>query len=565
MLSSISHGKIRHTSLQSQIKSILKKNAIGSNCTHGILIGSRGARHHLPNFRGMRRDQHADWNILSSATFFLAWWDEHSELLKTITMAMPKSKDGNKLDLYVDCAMQDESNYSFIIPQSSLSYSAYLLDHSADWIVKQSSWEKLIRKGNGLATASTKLLLILKKSLLYYTHPQWRKTANDYRELLTVTEPLEEDDGILCDLVLQYNERIYGRRQIEESVNLDREEFFQQKKSRRIELVYQIAMSKSNFDDVLTGLEYLCTQSPLWLVDYVTEYWIYIQNEKFKQKFSPLYPSIELNVDHHSLFPQLSNNITQRIFYHITEIADFYAMQFVCKRWYALLHGESFWKDLYVSQYGTLTAVTNWKMLYFIRMLQPCTDESSQSKELVESSLNLRRITGNDVLQLWEDLTHQTQRMDPTVLSRMDYILSNAFYYQMDESANHFSVKLIVDGLKVGCSPSKLHLSVQRSEHRTSHFMDPIEELLIEFQSKEQSKYSLKFLGPNLLGFDLDCLGYIATESILFTATPSCIFPDFPLGLLICLFIMMIHPIHRTHFIQYLKSLESHCLKNLID
>ena len=567
MFSTVSHCKIRRTSVHSEIKSTLKKNSVGSQCTYGILIGSRAARHYLPNFRGIRQDQHADWNILCSATFFLAWWDEHDECLKNMTMITSKSKDGSKLDLYINCIMREESNYNFLIPQSLLTYSAYVLDNSTGWIVKQSSWAKLIRKGNCLATASAKLLLILKKYLLYYTHQQWRQIANDYRELLTIAEPLTEEDRVLCDLMVQHNEKIYERQQTNDGqpTNMDREEFFQQKKSQRIELLYEMAMAKSCADDILVGFENICTQGPIWLADYLIDHWIFVQNEKFKQKFSPLYPCIELNVEHPCLFPQLPNNVTQRILHNISEIADFYAMQFVCKQWYALLHDEAFWKDLYISRYGTFTAITSWKMLYGMRMLRPFTDETNQLEELVNSSRDLRLTTGNDVLQLWEDLTHQVRRVDPIIVSRVDYILSNAFYYQMEETPNQFSVKLIVEGLKGGCSPSKLHIAVYMNEYCTSHFKDRIQDLFIEFQFREEPKYSLKFPGSNLLGFDLDCLGYISTESILFTASPSCVFPEFPLGLLVCLFIRMSHPSHRTKFITYLKSLESHCLENLAD
>jgi hypothetical protein len=176
----------------------------------------------------------------------------------------------------------------------------------------------------------------------------------------------------------------------------------------------------------------------------------------------------------------------------------------------------------------------------------------SSFEELVDASINLRQSTGNDVLKLWEDLTHQEQRVDPTILSRIDYILSNAFYYEMDE----YSVKLIIDG----CSISKIHLTVHVGQYKTLHFTDHTEDLLVECQFNDKSAYSSKFLGPNLLGFDLDCLGYIPAESVLHTSTLRF---GFPMGLLICLFITMVHPNHRVSFINYLKTLESRCLKNL--
>jgi len=39
-----------------------------------------------------------------------------------------------------------------------------------------------------LRYAISKLILILKKYMLYYPH-QWQKTANDYRQLLTINKP----------------------------------------------------------------------------------------------------------------------------------------------------------------------------------------------------------------------------------------------------------------------------------------------------------------------------------------------------------------------------------------
>jgi len=285
MLTSFSHCKIRRTSVQSEIKTILKKNSVVIQSTHSILIGSRAARHYLPNFREIRHDINADWNILSSSEFFLAWWHEQGERVQTIDLIIPKSKDGSKLDFYVYCIMLDESKYNFIIPRSSLIYTAYLLENSENWIIKQFPWTKLIRKGNCIANASSKLLLILKKYMLYYTY-QWMKTAKDYRQLLTITDPLTDEDRELCDLLIHYNEKIYGKRPCDgrENISINRNEFFQQKKSQQIEFVYQMAMSMSTTGDIMIEFEHLCTQSPLWLADYVIDNWIPIQNEKFKQK-----------------------------------------------------------------------------------------------------------------------------------------------------------------------------------------------------------------------------------------------------------------------------------------
>lgn len=59
--------------------------------------------------------------------------------------------------------------------------------------------------------ASVELLLILKKSMLYYSH-QCLKTAKDYRELLTVSKPLTANQMELCHLFINYNEKLHGKR-----------------------------------------------------------------------------------------------------------------------------------------------------------------------------------------------------------------------------------------------------------------------------------------------------------------------------------------------------------------
>jgi hypothetical protein len=204
-------------------------------------------------------------------------------------------------------------------------------------------------------------------------------------------------------------------------------------------------------------------------------------------------------------------------------------------------------------------------MLYFIRLEGELINENDKFDELIQASIDLRRYTGNDVFQLWEDLTHQEQQVDSGVLSRIDEMLSNAFYYEMNETSDQYSVKLIINGLEDLYSVLKVHLIVHVSEYRTLYFTDHMEELLVECKSKNTTRFLLKFVGPNLVGFDLECLGYISTESSLLTSTSSLIFPAFPMGLLICLFIMMTHPAHRAPFIKYLKSLESRCIENLSD
>lgn len=558
-MTSFSQCKIRQISIESRIKSILKKNSLVLPSTHGILIGSRAVRHYLPNFRGIHHDQHANWDIICSSEFFLAWWSEQNNRIKTIDMIIPKSKDGNKLDFYINCILQDESKYNFIIPQSSLTYSAYLLENSKDWIKERIPWKEVIRKGKCILNASAKFLLIFKKYMLYYPD-QWMKIAKDYRELLTIVDPLTDDDKELCDLFVDYNEKIYGKRSVDawENINVNRNEFFQWKNSQRVEFVYQTAMSMSITGDILIGFEHLCIQSPLWLADYVIDNWLLIQNEKFNRKIHLPRSYIKYEVDNHCLFLQLPKNVLQRILHNITNASDFYPMQFVCKRWYGIFQEESFWQEIYISRYGNYSTNISWKMLYLMRIEGQSVDE-----ELINASMDLRQLTGNDIWKLWEDLTHREQQVDSMILSKIDMILSNAFYYEIEETADQYSVKLIINDFEDIQSLLRVHLIVHINEYKSALFTDHMEELSIECKSNEKIKYSLKLCAPNLFGFDFDCLGYISTENVLLTSTSNIELPAFPNGLLICLFIMMTHPIHRKQFITYLKNLENRCLEKV--
>jgi hypothetical protein len=204
-------------------------------------------------------------------------------------------------------------------------------------------------------------------------------------------------------------------------------------------------------------------------------------------------------------------------------------------------------------------------MLYLVRLEGQLLNANSKFEELVNANIDLRQYTANDVLKLWEDLTHQEQQVDYMVLSKIDYILSNAFYYQMDETSDQYSVKLLIDGFEDVGVLSKIHLILHLGEYRTSYFTDHMEQLLVECKSNNKIRYSSKFIGTNLVGFDLGCSGYLSAASILYASASSTIFPQFPEGLLICLYAMMTHPAHRIQFIEYLKSLESQCSKNCSD
>jgi hypothetical protein len=570
--------KIYRTSDQSEIISMLKQNPLKICFSLGILIGSRAARHFLPNFRGIPEDNNADWNIIISSKVLLKWLRTEFEDVNTINMIVPLSNDEDQLDLYIYCTLHDGSQYNFVIPQSSISYTAYILNNPRKWIKYDSSWEKWGKMTNLCCIASVKLLLILKKYMLYYSH-QWEKTAKDYRELLTVSESLTRDDMVLCNLFVRYNEKVHGSRPFNsnefvinstntrEGIIINRHEFFQSTHDKQISFIYQVAMSLSFDNDILIGLEHICTQGPRWLADYIIKNWIDIHQEKFKYNFQISRPSIHFETENYRLFPDIPEIATKRILHFITDTADFYSMQFVCKQWYTILHEEIFWRDLYTSRYGAYSGevddISSWKMLYLVRMEGKLAIDNNKFDQLVDATIELRQYTATDILRLWEDLTHRNQSVDTVLLTKINYILSNSFYYQIKKTSNKYSVRLVIIGLEHECSPSKVSLNVRVREYGSSRFTDNMEQLSIQFQSDTNEQRSLKFLGPTLFGFDISDWGYISTGNTYFGQTSSTISDQFPSGLLICLFIMMVHPDHRAQFIMYLKNLESHCLRSI--
>ena len=204
------HCGLKRVSDQSQILSVLEQNVLNIDASYGVLIGSRAVRRFLPNFRELQRDDTADWDIICSAKFLLQWLRTKIKSIDSINMIIPESNDNDQLDMYVYCILTDESKYDFSIPQSSTSYTAYILNNSVKWI-KPEFYSGIWTEDSLIRIASLKLLIILKKYMLYYTH-QWQKTAKDYRELLPVTPSLTEDDRTMCELFTQYNEKIHGSR-----------------------------------------------------------------------------------------------------------------------------------------------------------------------------------------------------------------------------------------------------------------------------------------------------------------------------------------------------------------
>ncbi|CAF3354424.1 unnamed protein product [Rotaria sp. Silwood2] len=263
--------------------------------------------------------------------------------------------------------------------------------------------------------------------MLYYSH-QWEKTAKDYRKLLTVTSPLTDDDMVLCDLFVRYNEKIHGKRppntnefvinstNNREGITISRDEFFQHEKDKQISSIYQVAMSLSFNDDIFIGLEHICTQGPPWLADYVIENLIAIQQEKFKQTFQLSYSCIKFETDNYRLFPDIPEIPTKRVLHFINDSIDLYSMQLVCKQWYTVLRDEIFWQDLYISRYGAYSGKINniqsWKMLYLLRLERNFENDNNKLDQLVNVTIKLRQYTANDILQLWEDLTHQNRSIE---------------------------------------------------------------------------------------------------------------------------------------------------------
>jgi hypothetical protein len=468
--------------------------------------------------------------------------------------------------------LDDDSKYDFSVPRSSQSYTAYLLNNWKDW-AKYTSYEGcLIGSTSSIPIGSAKLLLILKKFMLYYSH-QWIKTAKDYRQLLTITEPLREHDKILCDLFIQYNEKVHGNRpanndryvinpsNTQEGTTIERVEFFQQEKDEQLALIYHTAMSMAISNDILIGLEKICTEGPLWLADFVIDNWLDIHHQKFNQKIVLSKPSIEFQIDNYRLFPEICELALQRILYHINDASDFYSMQFVCKRWYVILRQDDFWRDLYLSRYGNTLAriddVRSWKMMYFLKLEGKIGDNQEELGQLIDASLELRQTKSTDVIQLWEDLTNEEQTVESDMFSKLNDILSNSFYTQLMETSNIYIAKLVIFGLDDFHTQTNVNLILCISEYGTSLHSCYMEECFVELISTDDTRHSFKFCGPELFGFYCGCGDYDYSRKSLLNQTSSTLCSQFPSGLLICLFIMLTHPAHRGQFIQYLKRVQN--------
>jgi hypothetical protein len=498
-------------------------------------------------------------------------------------MLIPQS-DGAELDLNIYCTIKSHLKFRFFIPRSLSSYTAYLLQRFAQWITIRPDFggRHCLAYGslNFFKYGSSKLLLILKKYMLYYPY-QWEQSARDYRELLTITNPLTDEDQTLINLFINRNERLYGKRppdvdefivgpsENQKSITINRKTFFQQNKIEQLTVLHHAITQLSNCEDILIGFKCICTEGPLWLADFILNNWIDIQNEKYKKLNRPI-PCVKYDINNNRLFDQLPEHVTQKILLNLTDTLDFYAMKFVCKKWHNLLQDESFWRNLYLHRFSSLPPfskqVKSWKLFYFIRLEEKqIIGDRMYIEGLINATIQLRKLTANDILRLWEDLTHQDQPVEPTILTRINHILSNSYYYFMEDTGEFYSVKLIVIGLENPYTRTNVVLNLSTTENSYDGYIVHVEELSIECDPDTKKQRSSKFSGSDLFGFAVKLPGYSHTHSTLLTQNPSIQYPPYSVGIICCLFIMMVHPFYRTNFIKYLKVIENYCAMNNAD
>jgi len=105
---------------------------------------------------------------------------------------------------------------------------------------------------------------------------------------------------------------------------IKRDEFLQLKEDEQIACVYQAAKELSICEDLLIGLEDICTKSPPWLADFVIEHWMNIHNEKFKSNTHiRSFPIIQDQINNHRFFEQLPELAIQKIIFNITDSSIF--------------------------------------------------------------------------------------------------------------------------------------------------------------------------------------------------------------------------------------------------
>ncbi|CAF4800234.1 unnamed protein product, partial [Rotaria sp. Silwood2] len=62
-------------------------------------------------------------------------------------------------------------------------------------------------------------------------------------------------------------------------------------------------------------------------------------------------------------------------------------------------------------------------------------------------------------------LADQNQSVEPVLISKINYIQSNSFYYEIDKTSYDYTVRLIVVGLEHKRSRSKVHLNLHVTDY----------------------------------------------------------------------------------------------------
>lgn len=560
----MSQTTTRHINNLSEIISILKKkSSVVSKSSESILIGSQAALKFFRDFRG-RETLSLDYDIICSPAHLTKWLEKRKSSINTIEMMIPTFNE-EQLDLYVGCTLKDDAKYDFVVASLSTSYTVYLLNNIQTWTYPMDSFYGVT--DDPTRYASKKLLLILKKYMLYYSH-QWQKTAKDYRRLLTNTDPLTDQDKNLCNLFIQYNEKLHGQRHPDanqyviksyknkENIVIKRDEFLSQNRDEQIACVYRAAKELSIGGDLLIGWEHISTKSPPWLVGFVIDNWIDVQNEKFKDT-TRLRPSlsIQCDINNYRVFEELPEFITQKILLNISDPLDFDSMKLVCKRWYTIFNQELFWRDLYALRCGRSSEdKINWKSAYLMKVIYRHISDKARFDQLVDATLHLRRITANDVLRLWEDLTNQSQSLNSDLLSEVDYILSNSYYYDLSAESNDYSAKLVLIGFDHPRSQSNISVNFNIFAYQLSSCSDYQERVAVEFDDDSEEHRCVSFMCSAMGGYRNYSHDSFFKRNAGVTKVFRYICSRFSTDLINCLFTMMIHPVRRAAFISHLKD-----------
>ena len=521
-----------------------------------IVIGSTAASRVLKEIRTDSVSLAVD--IICSATFLIKWLQNKKlTSYNTIEITIPTCNDKSLDILFVTYGGTNERKYNFFVPRSSISFAAYLLNNIKMWSCELSIYRNTVPR-----YASEKLLLILKKYMLYYSC-QWQKTARDYRLLITITSPITDQEKVFCNLFIQYNEKLHGRRQSDTDQEYSKDEFFSQTKSEQLAYVYRIAkqLSSSN-GDILVGFEHICTKSPLWLADFLLDHWIDIQNEEFKEIIRLPYSSnIEYNIENYRLFEELPELVMQNILFYITDPLDFHSMKLVCKRWYTILNQESFWQNLYRLRYNSSSEHRdNWKMTYFMKLTYKDVNNQVRFDELVDATRYLRQTTVHDVIRLSEHLSQQNQSVDLNILLDIDYILSHSYYANLKEVNNRYSARIVLIGFYHRQSKLIADVELIADEHGTAHDISRTEFMSVDIHenSRRIARLSLGYdlVHDSVMETQMCCKRNIGRSNLAtnLSDSPSMICSRFSRSFVSCLFAMMIHPAHRTRFINYLKK-----------